>query len=218
MGIDSLIFDMDGTVVLSRDFALSSVFEGTQQVFRERGIDLPLPSQETILANIGKPSVEFFRSLFPELDQRLRDEIQQRIYAVEERMLAAGAGSFAPGAPGALEELRAMGLRLALVSNAGTRYFRMNIEAFHLDRYFDAMLCSGQRGYPPKSAIIREVALTIGAKKAAVVGDRRYDIEAAVECGMVPIGCVYGYGEEEEIAAARLLIGSLDELVELFGR
>lgn len=212
--IDAIIFDMDGTIVLSRDIAIESVHRGAMQMFEKLGIDAPLPDKERILESIGMPSPLYFAALFPSLEPDVRAAIHRRIYELEGELLAQGYGSYAPGAPGALVHLREMGLKLGLASNCGVEYFQSNIEAFSLGDYFDEMLCSGMRAYPEKSVLVREILGKFGTRRALMVGDRVYDIDAAIECGLVPIGCTYGYGTEEELKGASILIDSLDDLVE----
>lgn len=203
---------MDGTVVLARDIAIQSVHRGTEEIFLELGIDAALPTRERILDSIGKPSPEYFASLFPDLATPVRGRIQQRIYQLEANLLAEGAGSFAPGAPGALVKLRRMGLKLGLASNCGVGFLKGNIDAFGLDKYFDMVLCSGMRGYPPKAALLREILAEFRSKRAMMVGDRSYDIEAATECKMIPVGVSYGYGAPGELEKAELVIDNLNEL------
>ncbi|MBR6293585.1 MAG: HAD hydrolase-like protein, partial [Lachnospiraceae bacterium] len=60
---------------------------------------------------------------------------------------------------------------------------------------------------PSKTRLIREAMdslnLTDGDRAEIVmVGDRFYDIEAAVEVGVDSIGVLYGYGSEEELRKA----------------
>ncbi len=210
--IDTVIFDMDGTIVLSREVAIESVHRGAKEMFEELGIDAPPPDKERILKSIGMPSPEYFAALFPDLEPDVRAAIQKRIYELEGQLLAEGRGSYAPGAPDALVKLRKMGLKLGLASNCGQDYFQSNIEAFELGEYFDAMLCSGMRGYPEKAALLEELLGKFGSQRAMMVGDRCYDIDAAIKCGLVPVGCLYGYGTAGELADAELLIKSLNEI------
>ncbi|RLC44312.1 MAG: hypothetical protein DRH70_08935 [Candidatus Coatesbacteria bacterium] len=213
--IDSIVFDMDGTIVLARDVAIQSVKRGTKEMFEELGIDAELPTIERILDSIGKPSPEYFASLFPDLEPSVRAKIQQRIYQLEAKLLAEGVGSFAPGAPGALVKLRRMGLKLGLASNCGVGFLEANIDAFGLDKYFDMILCSGMRGYPPKAALVKEILAEFGSQMAMMVGDRSYDIEAATECKMIPVGVSYGYGAPGELQGAELVIDNLNQLPSL---
>ena len=215
--IDTVIFDMDGTIVLSRDIAIQSVRRGAEEMFQELEIAASPPDEARILESIGKPSPEYFAALFPELEPCVRERIQERIYELEAQILAQGGGEFAPGAPDALVRLRRMGLKLGLASNCGVRYFESNVRAFRLGEYFDAMLCSGMRGYPDKSVILRELLNTLGARHAIMVGDRCYDIEAAAQCDVFPVGCVYGYGTKQELEGASVIIANLNELIDILG-
>ena len=52
----------------------------------------------------------------------------------------------------------------------------------------------------------------IDIKKAAVVGDRLSDINAAKDNGLIAIGCNFDFAQEDELAQADLVI---DDLIEL---
>ena len=47
-----------------------------------------------------------------------------------------------------------------------------------------------------------------------MVGDRRYDVEGAAQCGIDTIGVLYGYGGAEELstAGAKLLARSPEDV------
>ncbi|MBN1593289.1 MAG: HAD family hydrolase [Candidatus Coatesbacteria bacterium] len=213
--IDSVILDMDGTIVLSRDVAVESIRRAAQEIYDNLGIDREPPSEEKIFESIGMPSPQYFAALFPDMESEQRAAIHRRVYELEGRLLHDGFGCFAPGAPDALVKLRDMGLKLAMASNCGNEYFSSNIEVFNLGDYFDIMLCAGMRGYPEKSVLVEEILTKFGSRNAMMVGDRYYDIEAALNCGLFPVGCTYGYGTMEELAEAKALIKDLGELTGL---
>ena len=53
--------------------------------------------------------------------------------------------------------------------------------------------------------------------QAAMIGDRRYDIEGGKACGLQTIGVLYGYGsrEEFEIAGADHIVEEPQEILNL---
>ncbi len=53
--------------------------------------------------------------------------------------------------------------------------------------------------------------------QAAMIGDRRYDIEGGKACGLQTIGVLYGYGsrEEFEIAGADHIVEKPQEILNL---
>ena len=216
---DTVIFDMDGTVLLSRKVAVESVMLGTREMYKKLCIDARPPDEHMIVASIGKPSPDYFRALMPELDDPTRGRVTQRILELERQLVADGFCEYAPGAPAALLRLRQMGLALGLASNCGQGYFEACTTSMKLGDYFDMMLCSGMRRFPPKAALLREVARSLGAVNPVVVGDTLNDLDASVTCGYPFVGVTFGYGHEAELApSAVAMIGDLTELVGLIAQ
>ncbi|MCD6327548.1 HAD family hydrolase [bacterium] len=215
-GVDAIIFDMDGTIVLSRELAVAAVIQGIDEMSRRLGSSIPNIDEQTVICNIGKTSPEYFAAILPGLEPAVRAEVEARIKEIEVRMLADGNGVFAPGAPSALARLKEKGLKLGLASNCDLGYFQANIEALSLDDYFDVTLCSGERGFPHKSELVSEVAEKLLAERPIVVGDTTNDLAAAQVCEIPFIGVLYGYGTRAELADSAIhLIKSLDELVDV---
>ena len=61
----------------------------------------------------------------------------------------------------------------------------------------------------------RRAIQELGPAAAVFVGDRRADAVAAREVGIPFIGCLYGYGNAEELAGADSLAATPSELAEL---
>jgi phosphoglycolate phosphatase len=103
-----------------------------------------------------------------------------------------------PGVLGGLERMRAMGLRLACVTNKSARYTVPLLRHKGLDAYFE-MVVSGdtlERKKPDPMQLLHvcaEFALVPAA--ALLIGDSANDVLAARAAGC-PVLCVpYGYGE-----------------------
>ena len=215
-GTDAVIFDMDGTVLLSRRVAVESVMRATREMYAKLGVNAKLPDERTIVASIGKPSPDYFKALMPELDDSTRGRVTQRILEVERQLVADGFCEYALGAPAVLLRLRQMGLALGLASNCGQGYFEACTTSMELGEYFDVMLCSGMRGFPPKADLLREVTRSLGAVNPIVVGDTSNDLDASLACGYPFVGVTFGYGHEAELATSAVaMIGDLGELVGL---
>ena len=56
-----------------------------------------------------------------------------------------------------------------------------------------------------------------GRRLAFMVGDRKYDVEAANELGCISIGVTYGYGTEAELkeADAEYICDDVDEIADV---
>ncbi len=205
LDFDVAVFDLDGTLYMTE----LSVTPAIKSTFAELGI--PVPSDREIDELIGKPTpfyTEFLRTRGGELAR----EVERRVPA-RELGLVRTQGRLFPHARETLEELRASGCRTALLTNAGPDYLGVIMGTFRLEPHFDE-ISAFKRGEVSKTERLRTVVKDLGGGPAVMVGDRRFDFDAAREVGVPSVGVRHGYGHEE-LALADVVIDDLWELVEL---
>ena len=111
-----------------------------------------------------------------------------------------------PHARQVLEEIRARGLRLAIVSNAAypPESMRSHLEQIGIIDYFDATVYSSEVGWRKPNPLIYEAALDrvgVGADETLFVGDRlREDIRGPRALGMEAV-LTHEFRREEPTAA-----------------
>jgi phosphoglycolate phosphatase len=210
------VFDMDGTLVDSVELAVRSARDGLTEYYARRGLPVELPSRSAIRAAVGLPSLEYFAALLPPERRADAEELRSCVVESELRQLTAGEGRLFPRALETLAALRGAGWALALVSNCGRPYFEANLRHQRLGPAFDMALCLDDG--PSKPANVRRALQSLGASGGVMVGDRAADVEAGRAAGLATIGCRYGFGAPQELAAADHTIGSLDELPALVAR
>lgn len=124
------------------------------------------------------------------------------------------------GIPAMLEELKGAGKELFVATLKGTNFAREIMDYFGLTKYFVGI--EGQEvdgNSTPKSQIILQILKKYGVEdlnRTVMVGDRGQDIIAAREAGILDIGVLYGYGDQEELEAvgAKRIISGVKELWE----
>ena len=95
------------------------------------------------------------------------------------------------------------------------------LEYFDIKDYFDFVAGStmDERRADKEDVIgyALEECQLIDLSELVMVGDRKYDIQAAKAFGIYTIGVLYGYGSKEELkkAGADCLVKSVDELEEV---
>ena len=202
---DIAVFDMDGTLY-STDM---SVVPAVLDTFRELG--LPEPPVEEIEDLIGRPDVHYHMWL----REHAGEHADIIVDAVSERevRLVGQRGYLYPRAKEMLAELRALGVRTALLTNAGRGYCMMVLETFDMRHLFDAVSWfeSGDGG---KAERLRRIIDDLGGGPAVMVGDRFYDFEAAADVGCTSIGVAHGFGNDE-LDAADVVVKGLWGIVEL---
>jgi HAD superfamily hydrolase (TIGR01549 family) len=205
--VDLVVFDLDGTLVDSREDISRAVNEGIVAVGGER-----LPCYE-IIPHIGRPLVDIFHDLLP----------------LELRAMAGGAAEafreyffdhcvensrLCPGARECLEGLESVSR--AIATTKMTFMAKRVVEQMGIAHHFD--LVQGSDGIPHKPDPTVLVLVLQGLRKEAcrswVVGDTVYDIRAGKAAGMRTCAVTYGIGDVKdlEIAAPDLLLDSLAHL------
>jgi phosphoglycolate phosphatase-like HAD superfamily hydrolase len=202
---DIAVFDMDGTLYSTDKSVVPAVLE----TFAELG--LPPPPVEEIEDMIGRPDVHYYRWL----QEHAGEHADIIVTAVSEReaALVSQVGYLYPRAREMLEELRALGVRTALLTNAGRGYCMMVLDTFDLRDLFDAVRWF-EAGEGGKADRLRSIIEELGGGPAVMVGDRFYDIEAARDVGCASIGVSHGFGNEE-LERADVVVKGLWAIVEL---
>ena len=195
---DIILFDLDGTLTDSAP----DIFNSITYALGKFGVEAPGP--QGLRKCVGPPLSYSFHTFFGFSGQGLADVLQ----AYQEYYQPHGMfeNSAFPGIEDCLRRLRDAGYTLAVASSKRDEQVEKVVGYFGLDKYFHFMAGSiDAQGRPDKPSVIRYIidALPIpDVSRALMVGDRRYDVEGARECGVDTAGVLWGYGTAEELSAA----------------
>jgi phosphoglycolate phosphatase len=210
--VDLVVFDLDGTLVDSREDISRAVNEGIVAV---GGGKRPVSE---IIPHIGRPLMDIFNDLLPfglhARAGRATEIFREYFFAhcVENSRLC-------PGVSECLEGLGAVSR--AIATTKMTFMAERVVQQMGIAHHFD--LVQGSDGIPHKPdptilALVLE-RLRKRAGRAWVVGDTVYDVQAGKAAGMHTCAVTYGIGEVEalESAAPDLLLDSLADLPAAIG-
>jgi len=214
-----LIFDLDGTLFHTEKVSIPAV----QGALHAAGYAEPSP--ETIIGFFGRPYQEFFdwlNATYPGLSPEVAASIDEwELKMVRER------GALYPGVLEMLAELRPAVGPMAICTNGPRPYTELVVKHHGLAPFFDVVRWR-RGGDGSKADMVRSVLAQLrpgcGGRPAgsplradvgAVIGDRRDDVEAAHENGLLAIASGYGYGSEEELAGAEAVAQSPADLPRL---
>ena len=196
MTLRAVLFDADGVLLDS----LSSHLKICEDKAREYGLALTIPDAAALkqMARKGvviSPMVRFFRAVgfSPELA-----EVAERDY--QETFMKRYAPLPFPGVRNVLEALRAMNLRLGIV----TANVRANVVAALGDAAslfeHDGIFASDNVPHfsKPRALELAMRALHVAPRDTLYVGDQRADWSAAEAAGAEFLGVAYGWGLSEE--------------------
>lgn len=184
----TVLFDLDGVLIDSHAAFTASV----NHALAEYG--LTARGADDLRRFIGPP----LRGTFADLGVA-RDDIDGRVDAYRDHYGAHGAAvtTVFAGIPEMLEAIRARH-RLVIATSKAASLAAAIVRELGLAPYFDAL--HGPADETLAEPKTQTVARALPA--VALVGDTRYDVEAALANGLRPIGVTWGVGAEDDLRAA----------------
>ena len=207
MNIESLIFDIDGTLWDSR----ALVAEGYNIQLTAEGLGHLCVTAEDLKPLFGKVMTEIADVILATVPEAERYDLMERCMATENRYLEENPCHI--GYPGVKETVAKLAetYRLFIVSNSQCGYPELCMEKLGLTPYIQGHLCFGDTG-TSKGRTIRTLMEKHNITSCAYVGDTQGDYEATVEADVPFIWCTYGFGTPEGFAAR---VDSFEQLLAL---
>ena len=210
--MSTVLFDFDGTLI--------DTWPGIEETLRAsfRSLDLTVRHEDITTALVGMPLLKVFEKL-------LGPDIPEARLAVEkyrELFPESGISGSRPfdGVIGMLEKLKEQDTDLFIVTARNEAITKQMMDRHGLARFFEWV--RGEREgevLEGKAGMVAEVLqrFNLSREDCIMVGDRQYDIEAALANGIGAVGVTYGYGTREELinAGADTVINSIEELEKL---
>lgn len=194
-----LIFDLDGTLYNTE----SSIICAVNLLFDELG--LARPDVSDILANIGKTTVMFFKSLLP---AQIAPEAAADRFRILEREAVKKSGRLYPGVQELLKKLKSDGCSLCVVSNGSLEYIELVLKSTGISGFFTRTYSA--KYHDSKATLIKE--LVTPDDRAVIIGDTTADIDAAIKNNLPSIAALYGYGDKKNLREATFTAQSAEEI------
>jgi phosphoglycolate phosphatase len=205
--MDSIIFDLDGTLWDSR----KTVVHAWNEVIKNHDkVNEELTSQQ-LKETMGLQMHEIGRILFPQLNEEEREQFMNACSEIETRYLTERGGTLYNRMEEVLEAL-AKKYKLFIVSNCQHGYIEAFYDFHRLDNYFVDYENPGRTGLS-KGENIKLVMERNHLKQPVYVGDTEGDREAAQYADIPFVYAKYGFGEVKNYD---YMIESFGELLELF--
>jgi phosphoglycolate phosphatase len=193
-----ILFDLDGTVTDS----FVAIQVTVEQTLSDLGAD-PTPDDH-LRELVGAPLAEVFRHVLGPSRLELVDPAVARYRLLFDEIGMPHVSLF-PGMAGVLEDLRAHGHLMKLVTARSAPSARLIVEQLGLGRYFGQVYAPDRTHQNYDKADFVRLAMTdaSAAPQATVmVGDRADDVRAGRAHGAFTIGVEWGNGSRAELEAA----------------
>ncbi|HIS85599.1 MAG TPA: dTMP kinase [Candidatus Faecivicinus avistercoris] len=196
MKFDIVLFDFDGTIAESGEGIVRCARWALEQMGK------PVPDDGVLRRFVGPPLVASFQ----ELCGLSEDEARRAVAIYRERYSQVGLfeARIYPGIAPLLRALRRSGAWVAVASAKPEAFLVRILEHFGLSDCFDAVAGTTMENQSADKRAQLLAAMPEGAeaRRACMVGDRKFDVAAGRALGMHAVGVGYGYGSREELEAA----------------
>ena len=207
----AVLFDFDGTVYDT----IEGITKSLQYGLKKNGIEAEL---DELRGFAGPPLVDRMIEVYGVS----REEAEKIVIDFRERYNPIGVyeSSPFPGIDQLLERLRQDGYKIGIATSKPEVTARLLLDKSGLQELFDVVAGSppGEVNNKPKWQIVQDAMQQCGAdtEHAVLIGDTKYDVEGAKECGIPCIGVRWGYAAEGDLerAGAVSIAADMDELLE----
>lgn len=206
MNIDSIIFDLDGTLWN----AIEGVCGAWETILSKYPNITKVVTPKEMEVCMGLQINEIGKKLFPDLDEDFQMKLMKEFCKTEQVYLGEHGGVLFSKLEEILKVLSEK-YKLFIVSNCQDGYIQCFFKAHKLDRYFEDFECSGVTGLSKgenNKIIIERNKL----KSPIYVGDTKGDAEAAKVAEIPFVYARYGFGDVEEYD---YVIDSFEEILTL---
>ena len=205
-----VLFDLDGTLIDSAAIILASFRHAARTVLRREFPD------EYILAAVGGSNLtEQMQRLDPAHVDELVDAYREHNAPLHAELTCCD------GIVDVLEELRAQGRKLGLVTAKRHATIKLAFEALPELGVFDVIVASDdtERHKPDPQPVLRALELLDAhAEDAAYVGDSPFDVRSAKAAGVFAVAVSWGNMHPRERVEAEEPDAFVDTAQELLGR
>ena len=206
MKIDSIIFDLDGTLWNS----VEGICSAWKTVLAKYPDIKKVITYKEIESYMGLPINEIGRRLFPDLHEDFQMRLMKECCETEQIYLSRHGGKLFPGLEETLKKLCEQ-YKLFIVSNCQDGYIQCFLEVHKLGRYFtdfESWEVTGLSKGENNKLIIKRNNL----KSSIYVGDTSGDAKSALDAEIPFVYARYGFGSVEKYD---YVIDSFEEILNL---
>ena len=194
---NAVLFDFDGTVINGAEGIWNCINHATDKM------GLPRASQAVLNSFIGPSLYDSFVTHYE------NDPARANLFIEYYRERYSVTGKYEcvlyPGIRELLKDLKARGFRLAVCSSKPLEFVIDIASHLGIADAFDFFSCpSFQDNVSDKTALANACLAHFGAAKedAILIGDRRFDVDAAKGAGIASMGVTFGFAPAGELEAA----------------
>ncbi len=211
MKIDTILFDLDGTLVDTNDLILESFKHTLKHFFPTKKHEIDL------MPFVGEPLIDSFKRL--DEDRALDMVDMYRIHNAKHHDLLVKEFD---GVYETVLELHQLGLSLAIVTNKVRDVALRGLEMTRLDQFFDTVIAFDdvKQAKPHPEPLKKAIdLLDAHPKNTLMVGDSQFDIQAGKNAGTFTVGVSWSLKGKEFIKQQQpdFIVDHMSEIIDIVG-
>lgn len=211
MNIDTLLFDLDGTLINTNELIIAS-FLHTLDKYKPGEY-----TREHVIDFIGPPLIDSFRKVDAERVDEMIETYRAFNHEKHDELVEEYEGVYET-----VERLRQQGYKLAIVTTKIRKTALMGLKLTGLDQFFDVVIgLDDVTKAKPDPEPLEKALAALGARKetAMMIGDSSYDVQAGKNLG-VPTAIVgWSIKGEEKIRSYQpdYILSNMRDLLAIIG-
>ncbi|MBV6492083.1 MAG: Phosphoglycolate phosphatase [Turneriella sp.] len=207
--------DIDGTIFSSESIIYPVYKEAIENYCNQNSVMLAVPTQESIMLEIGKPVKKIFENLFPQLKETERDKISDSILVLLAKTIREGGGEYYEGIAVTVDKILAKGGKILVASNGRKPYIDAILGYLGILKYISQpTYIDGVHHFSKGDILKAYVQSGISARSILMVGDRLSDLDAARTINCDFAWCAYGHAPVGEITEYEIRLDKFADLAQ----
>lgn len=195
---DVFLFDLDGTLTDTGPGIRNSV----AYALKQQGISVSDMSE--LNRFVGPPLIDSFKSFYGMNDEQADKAVADYRSVYAEKGIYEN--NIYDGMRELLKALFDMGKTLGVATSKPERFARLIVDDLQISQYFKLVAGADMEGKRNKKSLVIEYALdslnVTDRKEVLMIGDTKFDVIGARECGIDCLGVLFGYGSRQELEKA----------------
>ncbi|MFC0187456.1 pyrophosphatase PpaX [Fictibacillus aquaticus] len=209
--IDTVLFDLDGTLINTNELIIASFLYTLDKFFPEQY------NREHVLPLMGMPLVETMEHFSKDQVEELVEVYREHNISHHDDFVEEFEGVFET-----VEELYKKGYKLGIVTTKMRNTVEMGLKLVGLDKFFSTVvtLDDVQRAKPDPEPVQKALTLLLSSpEKAIMVGDSKYDILAGKNAGTKTAGVAWTIRGQEYLQQFEpdVMLDSMTDLLNYLG-
>lgn len=196
--MDYYFFDLDGTLTEPAEGITNSV------AFALRKFGIEIKTRAELQKFIGPPLIDSFMEFYGFTREKAEKAVEY--YREFYRETGIYQNRVYEGIPALLNLLCEKDKKIILATSKPEKFANQILEHFDLSKYFHLVIGATMDEKRSRKDEVLAYAIEKSGisdiSSAVMIGDRKFDIEAAHKYGMEAVGVLFGYGTIEELKAA----------------